>query len=229
MREQRILAPKKIEYAGQYVLRPVEPSDIPQIELARNASLADLQVYMDWAHIPFERSRFLDRILTQLSAYLKGDEYEMAFFDKKTGAFLVHTGFYPTVSMNPLCFEIGYWTSSEWAGKGFATLATQIQIALIFEYFKGDRIEITSNIENKASLHVIEKCGFHYEGELRHFFARGNEEMFSKGYTRERRAFIYSLIPEDITELAWYSDIVSQITLFPFLGDPIPLTSCVIK
>lgn len=219
----RPLPPAQVEYTGSYVLRPVGPADVPKIEEARSASLADLHVYMDWSHSPCDQTQSLQRVLAQWGNYFRGDDYEMALFDKKTGDFLVYTGFYPSLRLNPHCYEIGYWTSSEHKGKGFATLATQLQIALIFEYFKGDRIEITSSLENTASIRVIEKCGFHHEGVLRNFYPLGTESMHEAGYTRERRVALFSLIPEDRPHLPWYGPLVSQMTLYPLLDPPFKL------
>jgi RimJ/RimL family protein N-acetyltransferase len=219
----RPIPPAQVDYNQQYVLRPVEPRDVPQVEKALNNSLLDLRLFMHWAHASQNRSQFLERVQTQWNNYFTGAEYEMALFDKKGGEFLVYTGFYPTARLNPNCFEIGYWTSSEHQKKGFATLATQIQIALLFEYFKVDRIEVTSNLENKASNRVIKKCGFHYEGDLRNFYPMGNELMFAAGYTKERRAALFSLIPEDRSSLPWYRDIVQKLTLIPLLDSPFSL------
>lgn len=223
MPSSRPTAPEKIEYERTYVLRPVSPGDIPQIESALEASINELRVFMAWAHKPQGRTQFLDRVVTQWWNYFRGDEYEMALFDRKSGEFLVYTGFYPSPRINHNCYEIGFWTSSLHQGKGLATLATQMQIALIFEYFKGDRIEITSSIENQKSLAVIKKCGFVHEADMRNFYPLGTEEMFANGYTRERRAALFSLIPEDRPTLPWYDTIVDQITLYPVLEQPTPL------
>ena len=224
MTHSKLLPPTRVEFEGKYLLRPVEPGDLLAIERGRAASLPFLHRFMEWSHHPTDRERFLERILVQWGNYFRGDEYEMALFDRE-GEFLVYTGFYPTVRINPRCYEIGYWTSALHANKGFATLATQMQIALIFEYLKGDRIEITVSIENHASLKVIEKCGFRYEGELRNFYPQGTEEMHNNGYIRERRVSLFSLIPEDRPQLPWYSSIVEKSLVVPLLEQPRPLSS----
>lgn len=218
-------APARVEYNQQYILRPVEPADIPQIEKALHSSLKELRVYMAWAHHLQSRPQFFDRVVTQWWNYFRGDEYEMALFDKTSNEFLVYSGFYPTVRINSNCYEIGFWTSSAHKGKGLATLVTQIQIILIFEYFKGDRIEITSNLKNHASLRIIDKCGFHYEGELRNFYPQGTEQMFKAGYTKERRVSLFSLIPEDRASLQWYPTMLEKLTLFPVLDAPMSISN----
>ncbi len=217
--------PARIEYEEKLVLRPVEPDDIPQIEEALHATLPHLRKFMNWAHHPLGREKFIERVVNQYSLYYKGLEYELALFDKKNGAFIAYTGFYPVNRLNPLCMEIGYWVAKEHAGKGFATLATRIEIALLFEYFKSDRIEITCSVENHASLRVIEKCGFRFEGELRNFYPMGNPQMYADGYVKERCAALFALIPEDRERLSWYRDIVGKITLSPLLENPQPLNS----
>jgi RimJ/RimL family protein N-acetyltransferase len=215
--------PAKIEYDQRFILRPVEPADIHQIEKATLGSIHELYTYMHWSHKLQGRQQLFDRVVTQWMNYFSNHEFEMALFDKATGEFLVYTGFYPTARINPNCYEIGYWTVTEHKGKGYATLATQMQIALIFEYFKGDRIEITCSIENRPSLAVIKKCNFHFEGTLRNFYPQGTDEMFSRGYTRERTASLFSLIPEDRPSLPWYSDLVQKLVVYPVLDPPFSL------
>jgi RimJ/RimL family protein N-acetyltransferase len=220
----RPVAPAKIVYQDLYELRPVSITDIPQIELALKNSLTELQVYMAWAHATKNQEQFFRRVITQWWNYFTGEEYEMALFDSKTGEFLAYTGFYPSIRINPRSFEIGYWTASAHRGKGYATLATKMQIALIFEHFKGDRIEITCNLENQASMRVIEKCGFQFEGHLRNFYPAGTEKMFGNGYTKERTVSLFSLIPEDRDSLAWYASFLQGLTLYPVLDTPVGLT-----
>lgn len=219
----RPLSPAKIEFEDRYILRPVEPNDVPQIEEAFQASLPELSRFMRWAHQPLGREKFLERVLNQYSQYFKGTEYELALFDKAHDEFFVYTGFYPVSRINPLCLEIGYWVASKHAGKGFATLATRIEIALLFEYFQSDRIEITCSIENKPSLRVIEKCGFQFEGELRNFYPRGTPQMYADGFVKERRAALFAVTSQDRQHLPWYEEIVNGVTLYPLLENPKPL------
>ena len=223
MSADRPIPPARLEYANRFVMRPVEPADIPKIEEARAASLSELHCYMDWSHQVGGQNSFLQRVLTQWANYFRGEDYEMALFDKQSGDFLVYTGFYPSLRLNPHAFEIGYWTSSKHKGKGYATLATRLQIALIFEYFHGDRIEITCSPQNPASLRVIEKCGFHFEGTLRNFYPSGTEAMYAAGYIRERSVQLFALLPEDRSHLSWYPPLLPQITLYPLLDPPFSL------
>lgn len=218
----RPLPPARIEYQS-YVLRPVEPKDVPQIQEALGSTLPSLRRFMAWSHLLLTQQQFLERVIQQHANYFKGVDYELALLDKTSGEFLLYTGFYPSNRINPKAMEVGYWVSSKHQGKGLATLATQIQIALLFEYFKCDRVEITCSIENQASLRVIEKCGFHYEGELRNFYPKPTPEMVQNGFVEKREAKLFALIAEDRQDLPWYPNILVNSMLFPLLGTPLSL------
>ena len=71
----------------------------------------------------------------------------------------------------------------------------------------------SSNIENTASLRVIEKCEFKFEGNMRHACNKPTQEMLVDGYTNERTISYFSLIDEDKKGLSWYSDILKYIVI----------------
>lgn len=219
----RPFPPAKIEFEKRYVLRPVEPADVPQIQRALQASLPELHPFMHWSHHRWDDEKFLERVLHQYANYYKGVDFELGFFERGGNTFLAYTGMFPVNRLNPHCYEIGFWTATAHSGKGYATLATKIEIVLLFEYFKADRIEISCNIENIGSRKVIDKCGFRFEGEIRNYYPRGTEQMFSNGYSRERRVSLFSLTPEDKKHLSWYDQIAEKTTLYPLLGLPQPL------
>lgn len=64
---------------------------------------------------------------------------------------------------------IGYWVAPEVAGKGITTTA----VALVADYLMNavglHRVEIAIRPENLASLRVVEKLGFRYEGYLQRY------------------------------------------------------------
>jgi ribosomal-protein-alanine N-acetyltransferase len=64
---------------------------------------------------------------------------------------------------------LGYWIAPEAAGKGVITTA----VALVSDYLLNivglHRIEIAIRPENAASLRIVEKLGFRYEGKRERF------------------------------------------------------------
>jgi ribosomal-protein-alanine N-acetyltransferase len=59
---------------------------------------------------------------------------------------------------------IGYWISPQVAGRGVATTAVALAADYLFTTVNIHRVEIDIRPENLASLRVVEKLGFRYEG-----------------------------------------------------------------
>jgi ribosomal-protein-alanine N-acetyltransferase len=59
---------------------------------------------------------------------------------------------------------IGYWVAPEVAGKGITPTAVALVCDYLFNVVGIHRIEIDIRPENLASLRVVEKLGFRYEG-----------------------------------------------------------------
>lgn len=63
--------------------------------------------------------------------------------------------------------ELGYWVGSRYHNKGIATDAIKEAVNYVFGNFSIKRIYAEVIDENVASLRVLEKNGFEYEGRLR--------------------------------------------------------------
>ncbi|MDE0547083.1 GNAT family N-acetyltransferase [Microbacterium sp. C7(2022)] len=64
---------------------------------------------------------------------------------------------------------IGYWVSRRFAGKGITPTAVALATDVCFTELRLHRMEICIRPENHASLRVVEKLGFRYEGLRRRF------------------------------------------------------------
>jgi ribosomal-protein-alanine N-acetyltransferase len=60
--------------------------------------------------------------------------------------------------------SIGYWVSERFAGRGLTPQAVALVTDYCFRELQLHRIEICIRPENTASLRVVEKLGFRYEG-----------------------------------------------------------------
>lgn len=72
-------------------------------------------------------------------------------------------------------YEVGcrIYRPGDWR-KGYATAATFLCTAWMFDTLDIHRIEALTHTENNGSMRVLEKCGFKHEGVLRkYFFFRG--------------------------------------------------------
>ncbi|CAA9448359.1 MAG: hypothetical protein AVDCRST_MAG02-634 [uncultured Rubrobacteraceae bacterium] len=64
---------------------------------------------------------------------------------------------------------IGYWLVPEARARGYATKAVRLLTAWGLEAEELDRIEAWVEPGNDASVRVLSRCGFEYEGRLRSF------------------------------------------------------------
>lgn len=86
---------------------------------------------------------------------------------------------------------IGYWVSQRFAGKGITPTAVAMATDIAFTELHLHRMEICIRPENHASLRVVEKLGFRYEGLRRGF-------IHIHGDWRDHYAF--ALVREDVPE-----------------------------
>ena len=70
---------------------------------------------------------------------------------------------------------IGYWISPTVAGKGITPIAVALATDYMFKVVHLHRIEIDIRPENKASLRVVEKLGFRFEGTKKGFIHINND------------------------------------------------------
>ncbi|MDH5402028.1 MAG: GNAT family N-acetyltransferase [Candidatus Heimdallarchaeota archaeon] len=64
-------------------------------------------------------------------------------------------------------FEIGYFISKKFQGKGFVKDAINLSCNFIFNELKAKKIEIHTDLINERSWKLAEKCGFKREAEIR--------------------------------------------------------------
>ena len=86
---------------------------------------------------------------------------------------------------------IGYWVSERFAGRGITPTCVAMATDLCFRELGLHRMEICIRPENKASLRVVSKLGFRYEGLRRRF-------IHIAGDWRDHYAF--ALVREEVPE-----------------------------
>ena len=64
---------------------------------------------------------------------------------------------------------IGYWVSERFAGRGITPTSVALATDVCFSELRLHRMEICIRPENRASLRVVEKLGFRYEGCRRRY------------------------------------------------------------
>jgi len=156
------------------VLRPFEEADArPLFALASNPrvtqftlwehhkSIADSEMFVrDYA-----RCRYLEGVPEPYAVCLKDD-------DAVIGAVGCFWSAQPHGTM-----ELGYWIGEPFWGHGYAAEACRATVELAFQHCEPQRMQARVIVGNAASIRVLEKLGFRYEGLLRScLLRRGNLE-----------------------------------------------------
>ncbi|MGD2170100.1 MAG: GNAT family protein [Chlamydiota bacterium] len=211
-----ILPPKRIYYKNEIEIRPFSTEDAKAIYQGYKDSVTDLKKFMAWAHIKtdFEKACLLYAEFNYKTILCT--DIHFTGFDKKTSEFLFCSSLYPHDRLNTNAYELGYWVSSNHHGKGLGTLAAKAMIVLAFEYFDADRVSVRCNLDNEGSKAVIHKCGFKEEGIMRNALKKPSVEMVQDGYSTQRDTYLYSLLPEDLSDLDWYKPLFRDIEIITY-------------
>jgi [ribosomal protein S5]-alanine N-acetyltransferase len=86
---------------------------------------------------------------------------------------------------------IGYWVSREYAGRDITPISVAMATDVCFDQLRLHRMEICIRPENHASLRVVQKLGFRYEGLRRKY-------IHIDGDWRDHYSF--ALVKEDVPD-----------------------------
>jgi ribosomal-protein-alanine N-acetyltransferase len=96
-------------------------------------------------------------------------------------------------SMANRTMELGYWVAEPFWGKGIAVEASRAVVGLAFRDYEPERMQARVIAGNVASLRVLDKLGFRYEGTLR-------SSLLRRGKFED--VLIYSLLMSE-----WHDDV----------------------
>ncbi|MGE0790918.1 MAG: GNAT family N-acetyltransferase [Sandaracinaceae bacterium] len=200
------------------VLRPIGIADTEILVDAIRSSLPELKPWMPWAHYPVTVESQLAVNRSFEAKYFAAQDMVMGLFDG--GALLAMIGLHPRVPLNPRALEVGYWTPSAVAGRGFATLGARVATLYAFDRLGCDRVQVMHDEANAASRRVIEKCGFALEGRLRAFAAAPSDEAVAGGFRHSGVHLMWALFPDTFEALPWVDELRAATRYEDVLGRP---------
>nr|WP_218844653.1 GNAT family protein [Microbacterium pseudoresistens] len=105
---------------------------------------------------------------------------------------------------------IGYWVSERYAGRGITPAAVAMVTDLCFSELGLHRIEICIRPENTASLRVVQKLGFRYEGLRRQY-------IHIDGDWRDHLCFalVQSDVPEGVLRRWTEGRVPAEVSMVP--------------
>ena len=151
------MEPPETINVDELVLRRCDPRWIPEATAAVRESLPELKPYMPWATDGYddESSRFY--LETSVKKWADGTEFNYSIFD---GAGTLVGSIGMMTRMGPGVLELGYWTRTAYAGRGYMTAAVKALTEVAVTMPGIERVAIRFDASNAGSEAVARKAGF---------------------------------------------------------------------
>ena len=151
---------------NRLILTPIDTSDARDLWAAVEASRAQLEPWLPW--VPFNVDPDASYRYADASAidWDNARACRFAIRDRTTRKFLGVVGLESFAHLHQ-SVELGYWLRTDACGRGFMTEAAQATVAWAFRDLKAHRVRVAAATDNHASLAVIRRLGFRFEGIAR--------------------------------------------------------------
>lgn len=146
---------------------------IRPLRLTDASALLDLRVRNREAFAPFfpRQSRFFftlegqEREIERGNLEQQGDEgYVFGIFVRDDGSLVGNVVLRNVARGAWQNATLGYWVDEAQRGKGYATEAVRLALLLAFGPIGLHRVQAGTLLRNEASMHVLKKAGFRFEG-----------------------------------------------------------------
>jgi len=148
------------------LLTPVESSDASELWLAVDGSRSHLEQWLPW--VPFNSDPAANQRFTAACAsdWDAGRAVRFTVRERSSRTLVGIVGLEACVHLHRSC-ELVYWLRKEATGRGLMTEAARAALDFAFHEMGAHRIRVAAATENYASLQVISRLGFRFEGILR--------------------------------------------------------------
>jgi len=157
------------------ILRKVEISDAKNLAILLN----DEKVQDFLAGIPanYTEEMAVDYISNVMNKdYLKNDFYDWGIIDKETNNLVGRICVYKYDDYRRMA-DLVWYIMPTVRGRGYMTEAGKAVVKFLQD-IGFERIEAFANVENIASIKVMEKLGMEYEGTLRKYDCRRDDSLY---------------------------------------------------
>ncbi|KYF51785.1 GNAT family N-acetyltransferase [Sorangium sp. So ce854] len=148
------------------ILVPIDPSDGPELWLAVSGSRATLQRWLPWVQFhtdPAASVRFAEACAADWD---HGRALRFVIRERAHRTLAGVVGLEACVHLHRSC-ELGYWLRREATGRGLMTEAARAALGFAFNHMGAHRVRVAAATDNHASLSVIGRLGFRFEGIAR--------------------------------------------------------------
>ena len=166
---------------GQYIIRDWKRDDAPA--LSRNANNPKIAVNLrDSFPHPYTLSD-AESFLTRVDSQKPRTSFAIATASEAIGSIGLMLG----QDVHHLTAELGYWLAESYWGRGIMTSAATEVSDYGFREFGLNRIYALPYAHNLASMRVLEKAGFTFEGRLRASVVKGGKILDQNMYAKVRQ------------------------------------------
>ena len=155
----------------KFILRPYREGD--EKTLARNLNDSDVSRFMSIMNYPYkikDANQWINHCMKMYEVKNKKEIVLAIDINKEViGAVGLHD-----ISKDHKA-EIGYWITKKYQGRGIASKAVKEVTNFGFHTFKLKRITAHIFSENKASVRVVEKSGYKFEGVLKKYIRKNGK------------------------------------------------------
>lgn len=148
-------------------IRVVRPGDGAAIHEAVAESIEQLRPWMPWAQKLMTVDEQEAWCRQSYSKFLSRQDIALALWLKGSRICIGCTGMH-RIDWSVPSVAIGYWLRTAYTGKGYITEAVHAVTTFAFDALQTRRVEVFMDIRNERSRRVAERCGFQFEGILRH-------------------------------------------------------------
>lgn len=148
------------------ILRDLKKTDVK--DLYENVNDISIAKFIPVIAYPYKKKyamSFINDSIKESKKKLR-TKYELCINLKPEKKLIGMIGISKIDRFNGTC-TIGYWIAKKYRGQGIMKETLKRVIAFIFEDLKLRRIDIAALAENEASIKLIKKMGFVYEGTRR--------------------------------------------------------------
>ncbi|WP_041833455.1 GNAT family N-acetyltransferase [Actinoplanes sp. N902-109] len=152
-----VLAPPEAIAVGELVLKRWDWEWLDATTAAVRDSLPELSPFLGWATDGYDREAAADYTQRSVDGWAAGEEFNYVIL---TADAEVAGSIGLMTRLGPGVLEIGYWTRTRFAGRGFMTAAVRALTDVALGLPGIERVAIRYDAANAASARVAAKAGF---------------------------------------------------------------------
>ena len=147
-------------------LVPLDTADAPEMWASVEACRAYLEPWLPWVPFQTEPASSAQYADASMSDWDYGRALRFAIRERPSKKFLGIVSLEQLQHMNLSC-DLGYWLRKDANGRGLMTEAASATVSWAFRHLGAHRVRVAAATDNHASLAVIRRCGFRFEGIAR--------------------------------------------------------------